>query len=148
MPDGLVVLRAGDAARLADLHATGFDHPWSAQSWEETLNQAGTLCLGFEAEDATLNAAIAIQFVSHTAEILTLVTAPSARRTGLARRLVEAALARAGERGVARILLDVSETNRAARALYAGLGFETDGLRKAYYADGSDALLLSRELGV
>jgi GNAT superfamily N-acetyltransferase len=49
-----------------------------------------------------------------------------ARRTGLGRALVDAAFARARERGCKRIELDVSEENSAARALYEACGFQTD----------------------
>ena len=47
----------------------------------------------------------------------------SARRGGLGRGLVEAAVARAAARGCRRIELDVNEDNDAARALYAACGF-------------------------
>jgi ribosomal protein S18 acetylase RimI-like enzyme len=47
----------------------------------------------------------------------------AARRRGLGRGLVEASLARAAERGCARIELDVDEGNSAAQALYESLGF-------------------------
>lgn len=47
----------------------------------------------------------------------------SARGTGLGRALVEAAVARATERGCRRIDLDTTEDNAPARALYASLGF-------------------------
>ena len=46
-----------------------------------------------------------------------------ARRTGLGRALVDAALERARERGCKRIELDVNEDNAAARALYEACGF-------------------------
>jgi GNAT superfamily N-acetyltransferase len=46
-----------------------------------------------------------------------------ARREGLGRALVEAAVARARERGCRRIELDVNEDNAAALALYTACGF-------------------------
>ena len=46
-----------------------------------------------------------------------------ARRSGLGRALIEAALDRAGERGCKRIELDVNEDNEAALALYEACGF-------------------------
>jgi GNAT superfamily N-acetyltransferase len=49
-----------------------------------------------------------------------------ARRSGLGRALVEAALERARERGCKRIELDVNEDNAAARALYEACGFESE----------------------
>ena len=47
----------------------------------------------------------------------------AARRGGLGRALVEAAVARARERGCRRIELDVNEDNAAALALYQACGF-------------------------
>jgi ribosomal protein S18 acetylase RimI-like enzyme len=52
-----------------------------------------------------------------------LYVAEEARGAGLGRALVEAALARAEERGCRRIDLDVDPDNGAARALYESLGF-------------------------
>ena len=49
-----------------------------------------------------------------------------ARRSGLGRALVEAALERARERGCKRIELDVNEDNAPARALYEACGFQTE----------------------
>jgi ribosomal protein S18 acetylase RimI-like enzyme len=46
-----------------------------------------------------------------------------ARRSGLGRALVEAAVERAQARGCRRIELDVNENNQAARDLYAACGF-------------------------
>ena len=50
----------------------------------------------------------------------------AARRSGLGRALVEAAVARAAERGCRRIELDVNEDNAPARALYEACGFLTE----------------------
>jgi GNAT superfamily N-acetyltransferase len=47
----------------------------------------------------------------------------TARRAGLGRALVEAAVARARERGCRRIELDVNEQNEVALALYTACGF-------------------------
>jgi GNAT superfamily N-acetyltransferase len=49
-----------------------------------------------------------------------------ARGHGLGRALVESALARAAERGCARVELDTNEDNRAARALYESIGFSAE----------------------
>jgi GNAT superfamily N-acetyltransferase len=49
-----------------------------------------------------------------------------ARRGGLGRALVEAALERAREHGARRVELDVNEDNAPARALYEACGFLTE----------------------
>jgi ribosomal-protein-alanine N-acetyltransferase len=56
-------------------------------------------------------------------------------------------MAAAAAAGARDMHLEVSETNEAARALYAGAGFAVSGRRRGYYADGSDALVLRRALG-
>jgi GNAT superfamily N-acetyltransferase len=48
----------------------------------------------------------------------------SARGSGLGRALVEAAIARAEERGCRRVDLDTGADNTTAQRLYASLGFE------------------------
>jgi ribosomal protein S18 acetylase RimI-like enzyme len=73
-----------------------------------------------------------------------LYVAVSARRRGLGRALVGAALARARERGARRIELDTIETNVRAIALYESLGFSA---RSKGSDDDSRALLMGRRLG-
>ena len=53
-----------------------------------------------------------------------VVTAPEARRRGVARALLEAVATRARESGCESWCLNVEPRNAAARALYEGLGFE------------------------
>ena len=51
--------------------------------------------------------------------------------------------------GATRCLLEVRESNAAARRLYESAGFTTDGERKNYYRAGDgreDAVLMSRKL--
>jgi GNAT superfamily N-acetyltransferase len=55
-----------------------------------------------------------------------LYVIPEARRSGLGRALIEAALDSAHERGCLRIELDVDEDNEPALALYAAAGFRLD----------------------
>jgi ribosomal protein S18 acetylase RimI-like enzyme len=55
-----------------------------------------------------------------------LYVADDARRAGLGRALVNAAVERAEARGCKRIELDVNESNAAALAFYESLGFSTE----------------------
>jgi ribosomal protein S18 acetylase RimI-like enzyme len=62
-----------------------------------------------------------------------------ARRSGLGRALVRAALDRARERGCRRVELDVNTENPPALALYRSLGFQTG-------KEGGQDLLMRRRL--
>jgi GNAT superfamily N-acetyltransferase len=64
--------------------------------------------------------------VSTTAGSRTCTSGKAARRAGLGRALVRAALERAEARGCRRVELDVNEDNTDAIAFYRGLGFTTE----------------------
>jgi ribosomal protein S18 acetylase RimI-like enzyme len=69
--------------------------------------------------------------MQHKAGVYQVYVTPEARGLGLGRQLMEALLARARKTpGVEQVLLAVSTTQEAARALYAGIGFEPYGLER------------------
>jgi ribosomal protein S18 acetylase RimI-like enzyme len=82
----------------------------------------------------------AVWRAGHDCLLEDLFVDPSARRVGLGRALLDAAVARARERDCRRIELDAAETNEAGLALYRGAGFD-DG---AY--EGGRALFLRLRL--
>lgn len=88
--------------------------------------------------------------LGNAGDIVTLGVAPSARRRGAARALLDDLLARARGLGIASLTLEVAEDNAAAFALYRALGFEQAGTRRGYYrrpdATLVDARLLRRGL--
>ena len=76
-------------------------------------------------------------------EIENIVVASALRRAGIGRALVDELLWRAQENHVTSVLLEVRESNLAARRLYERTGFIEVGRRAAYYQNPSeDALLL------
>lgn len=82
-----------------------------------------------------------------TADVQTMAVRPDRQGRGLGRRLLDALLAEAGRRGCAQVFLEVRRDNAGARALYAGRAFEEVAVRRRYYADGCDALVLRRAHG-
>jgi ribosomal-protein-alanine acetyltransferase len=76
-------------------------------------------------------------------EIENVVVAASLCRAGIGRALVDELLWRAQENHLTAVLLEVRESNAAARRLYETAGFSEVGRRTAYYHDpAEDALLL------
>ena len=65
--------------------------------------------------------------------INSLAVDPAWRRRGLARRLLVSVLGDAVASGAQSATLEVRRSNEAARALYEGLGFKVDGVRRDYY---------------
>jgi len=160
--DGGPIRPAGacDVALLAELYGRCFADgegfsgtPWSARSLAEVLALPGVFALlAVEAGTAEESPAgfLLAQVLFEEAELLTLGVLPGCRRRGHARRLLQAALAEAGQRGAHRIQLEVAESNERAQALYRAAGFSPLGRRRNYYrqADGTalDAVLYARPL--
>lgn len=136
------IVRAGpeDAPRLAALHARSFPHGWSARDLGGLLRQPAVI--GFSAPEGF----VLIRRVLDEAEILTICVVPEARRSGLGGHLLDQAIDEAARQGASTVHLDVSTANAAGQALYSGRGFAETARRKRYYADGSDAILMTKHI--
>ena len=77
------------------------------------------------------------------ARIYSLAVSPGFRGKNYGVTLLEKAVELALKAGKKLLSLEVSEKNTAAIQLYRKFGFQVTGKRKAYYKDGSDALLMS-----
>lgn len=144
---------AAHGAVLAHVHAQAFDAGWSAATLTETLAQPGVLALLALANGEPLGFVIvrAVPVAGGgEAEVLTIATRPQARRRGVARALMRAAMAKLAAQGIARVFLEVAVDNAPARAFYESRGFKSVGVRKGYYAraqgPAADALVLALDL--
>lgn len=148
----LVVLTRQDAAACEALHATGFAKPWNATEFEDLLQQVGVFGLGVVDAAGALVGISAVQIVSGTADLLTIVVGPDARSIGAAGYLLKGLISRLGERGIERVILEVAEDNDAAHKLYTWADFQYDGRRRKYYTTGRetpvDAILMSLKLSL
>jgi ribosomal-protein-alanine N-acetyltransferase len=138
-----------EAVLLARAHAGGFDEPWREDEFEDLLEGEGVFGFLAQQDEAPLGM-ILCRAVAGEMEVLTLAVVPPARRQGVAKALMTAALGAAVQMGVKEAFLEVAVDNDAAAALYVGLGFRRAGLRKAYYDRGPagvvDALVMRLDL--
>jgi len=125
-----VLIRDGAAGDLIGIAAVQAECP-EAPSWRaedylsyrlDVAEHAGEI-VGFLATR---------RLVEGEAEVLNLAVAKSARRQGVARRLLQQAMAR----WPGAWFLEVRESNLGAQACYQGLGFRQTGTRPGYYASG------------
>lgn len=117
--------------------------PWPAGDVLQLANSGTKIWVS--REEGNIAGAVAVRVAGDEAEVLNLGVAPSYRRKGIGRSLLNAAIAEAGSAGAARVFLEVRESNAGARAFYASLGFSQTGRRRAYYSNPpEDALVLSR----
>jgi len=118
-----------------------FSDPWSARDLRECV--ASDVVFLVAAAPEGVAGYVVAQDAADEGEILNLAVAPTRYRRGIGRALVEAALDALAERGAERVFLEVRESNAAARALYATLGFQEVGRRTRYYRRPvEDAIIL------
>ena len=120
-----------DTARDLDQLREEFARPWSR------------LWVARREADAPIVAVLLAWHIVDELEILDVATHPDHRRLGYARALVAGAVAFAAEHAVVRVLLEARRSNAAAIALYRGAGFYMSGLRRRYYPDDEDAVLMT-----
>ena len=128
---------------LADLHPSGFDRPWSKNSFATLFADPNIFAYGLKTdpEPAALIGYIICRWLAPEAEVLTLLIRPEQRKKGYAERLVEKSLSHIRDQQAKFMFLEVAENNVAALALYHRLGFQQSGRRAGYYA-GIDAILM------
>lgn len=136
-----------DGAAVAEMEHQLFADAWSEKSVLETLGQENTICLTALKAGRTAGYLLAYT-AADEAEIARIAVTEELQRQGVARALLQRLENVCKEKGLTRILLDVRESNEAARALYESAGFREDGIRQRFYEDPQeDAILMSRKIG-
>ena len=139
--------RAGDVDALAAVEEDAFGpDAWSREQVADELAGATRHVAVAEADDEIVGYA-AISVAGDAADLTRIVVADPHRRSGVASELLIALHEAARQAGADRVLLEVAASNVAARELYRAHGYVEISRRRAYYADGDDALVLARALG-
>ena len=131
---------------IAELERACFSVPWSRESvaselenpvaWYVVAEEGGQL-LGYAGMHAILDEGY----------ITNIATSPAHRRRGVADALLCALKARAAERELSFLSLEVRLSNAAAQGLYRKHGFAPSGLRRGYYhSPKEDALIMQLDL--
>jgi [ribosomal protein S18]-alanine N-acetyltransferase len=144
-----VILRAAeeDVSALADLeHGLFGVDAWSADSWRQELAAPTRVVLVATNDLGTVVGYAVTLTVGDVADLLRIAVAADHQRRGLASDLLDACLRAATADGVRRLLLEVSAANGAAIEFYRAHQFVTIDRRVGYYRDGSDALVMERQV--
>jgi ribosomal-protein-alanine N-acetyltransferase len=133
---------------LAAIHSACFTspRPWSTAEFTDLLSSPNVVLVS-EGQGFAL-----ARFAEDEAELLTIAVAPSARRVGTARILMDRLFSQLKSRGTKSIILEVRQDNTAAIALYLKFGFVEIGRRRKYYgrstANPCDAVVMSVQLPI
>lgn len=124
------------------------DEAWTAEQLWSELAGVPEIRWYVVAEDAAGVVGYAgLAAVGSEADVQTVGVRRSRQREGVGSLLLDALLAEASRRGCSQVFLEVRADNGGAIALYEGRGFEQIAVRRRYYADGADAMVMRGRIG-
>lgn len=136
---------AEDNQGVTELEQECFLFPWNYEMVKETQSQSSFL--GFVAEDnGQLIGYVGAIFCFNQADIALVAVKPELRRQGIAQMLINRLIEGLLIKNVDELFLEVRVSNTPARALYKKMGFEEVGIRKKYYEDTEDAIVMLKEI--
>lgn len=137
-------LSRDDIQKIVELESE-FKDGWCLGQLISAFNGGRFYVLGaFEKEE--LIGFVSFSVAIDTCDIETVLVKSDYRRRGIARTLIENAEKIIKNLGVKKVFLEVRETNMPAITLYGGLGFDKISIRKNYYLDGENAIVMAKEL--
>ena len=137
-------LTEDDLDRVVEIERVSYPAPWSRGLLAGQIG-AGLPFSDFAVRvDGDLAGYIFFYTVVDELHILNIAVAPTHRRHGLGRRLLEACIDWGQRQGVTAYTLEVRRGNLPAQGLYRTLGFDHVGTRSGYYLDnGEDAMIMT-----
>ncbi|MEZ5274460.1 MAG: ribosomal protein S18-alanine N-acetyltransferase [Ilumatobacteraceae bacterium] len=139
-------LRRRHLAGVMEIEQVSYPKPWTLSVFQSELGLAATgervYLVAREGSHVVGYAGMMVAL--DEAHVTNIAVAPAARRGGLGNRLLaELAWAAIG-RGCTGLTLEVRVSNTAAQALYGAFGFEAAGVRRRYYENTEDAIVMWR----
>ena len=133
-----------DVSAVEALQRRSFTNAWGAEAirWELEHTDVARLYVA-RGPAGALVGYCACWMIFDELHINSLAVEPAFRRRGAARQILRRVIEEAVAAGARSATLEVRQSNQAARALYEGLGFQVEGVRRDYYQEPrEDALVL------
>lgn len=126
-----------------------FSDPWSKAAFSELFqNPFYSVFVAIDAGNGGKTVGyIAARHIAEEAEIVNIAVHPEYRGMGIAEKLMKKILRYLMDIKVKIVMLEVRESNIAARGLYEKFGFYKTGVRTGYYRlPTEDAVLMNKDL--
>ncbi len=139
----------GDIDEVLLIENASFIAPWSRDLFVKELeNKFSHNLVARRSGEVAPSIAAYIVFwdVADETHLLDLAVHPDCRRAGIARLLLSEMLAIPGKGGSSRVILELRRDNDGAIELYRSFSFKEIGIRKKYYSDGEDAIVMALDL--
>jgi ribosomal-protein-alanine N-acetyltransferase len=139
---------ADDLVRVVAIETKVHVAPWTLDllSQELTKPQSQFWVLTDDETDEKVIGYIVFWKIEQECQILNVAVDLEFRGLGVGERLVRECVNWAMRFGCIKVFLEVRKSNAGAQALYNKVGFHTTHIRKTFYSNGEDALVLALDL--
>ena len=117
---------------------------WPEQMFRDELSQTDTRLYWVAELDGEIVGYCGMMCVLPLADVQTIAVVPACEGRGIGSALLAGLIEEARRRGAEDVLLEVRADNPRAQELYVRFGFERIHVRRRYYRDGVDALIMRK----
>lgn len=134
-------LRYEHLRQMAQIEREAFDQPWTENMFiPEVEDENAYYIVGVRGDEVICYGGF--HKVLDEAHITNIAVKSTDRGRGIGKLLMSELLARAKLVGVKYVTLEVRQNNYVAIKMYEEFGFRTEGIRKRYYNNMYDALIM------
>lgn len=133
-----------DLDRVMMIETQTFPNPWRRSFFASDIFRPDALCV--VAEDSRRVVGYLVAWGREEVHIANIAVAPEVRRQGIGTRLMETALEFARHQGADSVYLEVRISNTGAQKFYRRFGFVPTYIRRGYYENGEDAIVMELEI--
>ncbi|MFM8600847.1 MAG: ribosomal protein S18-alanine N-acetyltransferase [Actinomycetota bacterium] len=137
-------MRRRHLRRVLEIEEQLYPRPWTHRTFVTELNQmrAGNRYYLVAYVDDSLVGYGGLMFSGDDAHVSNIAVDPEWHQRGVATEMLLDLARLARDRGCAAMTLEVRNTNTAAQQLYRRFGFVPAGVRKRYYENTDDAIIM------
>lgn len=137
-------MRVRHVGQVLAIEQSCYPKPWSAKVFHDELTQAkrGNRYYLVARSGRQVVGYAGLMFVGDEAHVTNVAVHPDHRRYRVATRLLVALAAEAIARGCTAWTLEVRASSTGAQALYRSFGFVPAGIRRRYYENIEDAIVM------
>lgn len=132
-----------DLEEVMAIEKSCYSQPWSCDMMLQEIANPVSRFICY-VENQKICGYLCYWYVLGEVEILNLATDVGMQRRGIAESLIKYAFAAEDEGELTGAFLEVRSGNLKAIALYEKLGFRKTGVRRSYYRNGEDAILMTK----
>ena len=137
------IMSLNDLETIKDILQTEFDEFWTYEILQQELLSNNSKYIVAKSLDNIIVGFAGIKIILDTAELMNIVTKKSFRANGIGKLMLKYLINMCKKEKIKTLNLEVNSQNTIAINLYKKYNFKEVGLRKKYYNNTYDAILMS-----